>query len=117
MGDLTCPDGGTCHHNCISYCWREENCSPLTGYTGPWKGKRPMIDSMDIVLEEGELLRAIWYSDGSGARISLGLESLDWESFRIVEVELGGGNVRLKLRHMSLVEKVARALPSEGEGG
>lgn len=26
-----CPDGGTCHHSCGMFCWRERNCEPLSG--------------------------------------------------------------------------------------
>lgn len=30
-GDVTCPDGGTCHHSCVSACFRVSACGPLTG--------------------------------------------------------------------------------------
>lgn len=32
----TCADGGKCHHNCDTRCFRREWCEPLSGYTGPW---------------------------------------------------------------------------------
>ena len=32
-----CIDGGKCHHQCESKCFRRECCGPLSGYTGPWK--------------------------------------------------------------------------------
>lgn len=32
-----CRDGGKCHHRCDDGpCWREENCAPLSDYSGPW---------------------------------------------------------------------------------
>lgn len=43
QGKLHCPDGGTCHHDCITNyggrCWRVNACSPFTsafpGYAWP----------------------------------------------------------------------------------
>jgi len=28
---LTCPDGGTCHHDCKARCFRVQACGPLSG--------------------------------------------------------------------------------------
>lgn len=28
---LGCPDGGTCHHGCMSGCFRVRCCAPLSG--------------------------------------------------------------------------------------
>jgi hypothetical protein len=27
----SCPDGGTCHHECGAWCWRVQMCGPLSG--------------------------------------------------------------------------------------
>lgn len=34
----TCPDSGTCHHNCASVCWRVRACEPLSiaGWGDKW---------------------------------------------------------------------------------
>lgn len=28
---LKCPDGGACHHDCSTSCFRVEHCGPLSG--------------------------------------------------------------------------------------
>ena len=30
VNKLTCPDGGTCHHDCVASCFRVRNCGPLS---------------------------------------------------------------------------------------
>ena len=31
-GQRRCPDGGVCHHSCVSaFCWRVDNAAPLAG--------------------------------------------------------------------------------------
>lgn len=39
-GDVTlglrCIDGGKCHHQCETACFRRQCCAPLSGYRGPW---------------------------------------------------------------------------------
>lgn len=35
MNELTCPDGGKCHHSCTASCFRVQHCEPLSGtFTG-----------------------------------------------------------------------------------
>lgn len=42
-----CADGGKCHHNCLSKCWRRDSCLPLGAsglqddWTTPTTGRRP----------------------------------------------------------------------------
>lgn len=31
-----CPDGGACHHHCVTGCWRVATCSPLSAYGEKW---------------------------------------------------------------------------------
>lgn len=40
----TCIDGGVCHHQCQSKCFRRECCSPFSDYEGPWKYSKTAIE-------------------------------------------------------------------------
>lgn len=28
---MRCPDGGTCHHSCVTFCFRVDHAGPLSG--------------------------------------------------------------------------------------
>lgn len=45
----SCIDGGTCHHSCISKCFRRQCCDPLTGFEGDW-----LYPKDDEASQEGE---------------------------------------------------------------
>jgi len=55
------------------------------------------ITEMEIVLHQDELLAAIWYSDGSGARCGIDV-NLSSHLFHIHEIRIDGGLVFIKIR-------------------
>jgi hypothetical protein len=53
---LTCPDGGTCHHECAAQCFRVQACGPLTaaGFEGnQWPAAVRALHQPGGVVEHG----------------------------------------------------------------